>query len=659
MVDKIQNTDHKKSQYDRLTGEWRCDGTRYGSACSQGPSSSGQCPHAKAGIRSLCEPKKNGGKFYCQRSDEAGGPCVNGPDEMGNCGTQLPPCRPKIGNLNRRKQWSKRMVVIGIAFLALILGSKHIMAWVQSDNLSLYHRNVSECSNCHEGIDNSFSTWWMQGNYHLWANEPAKSYSCTDCHQFNGPPMKAHNLDKQSLFAIQQSIHESVNEASFEKNIACHQCHNEHQGAYGVDAILDNQQCQSCHSKQFSGFDKTHPEFHHFPESKSQRPQFDHKKHFRRFSQKKYKSSSPENCQSCHLPDMADEVVLPSFETACKDCHLEKDILNIGGKQTTAISWLSVPRFDAEALTIGQWPNCKTIGSYSIDDMSPITLSYLEQDPEVKTAIEILSRSSIRFDKSEKATDEELAAMTTLAWGFKKLLSDLKSNKDIHWHEDRAKSTNIKEKISKINSDLLTVFIQEMFPSLEEELKNKESLPPGQCMSKDNLSSLRKKWGKPKINSMQGWYIQVNNKTMELGYRTQQHMDLIQQNIMDQYWMKPELFQWLTEKKKSLNCQKCHTANETNDGWIWKQEPIQFTTNFYHKPHLISASSCQDCHRINDTEKQDGSGVKEFHFQSDFLSLSKSDCQSCHNNQGSTDQCTDCHSYHKESIMLDNYEQTW
>ncbi len=667
MVDPIQATGHKQSNYDRLTGEWRCDGARLGSPCNNGPDAKGRCPYVSTGKRHPCQPEKNASGYHCKRSSELGGPCQQGPGDSGECGICLPACRPLMGYRRQRRLWFIRMMALAIAFLGIVLGATQVQSWMQDDSaISPQHRFTSGCETCHTLTGDQFSQWVVSGAYNLLSHPSAETYPCTQCHEFSGPPMQAHNLDALQIAKLQQRINPDLGPKPSQQ-IACHQCHKEHKTPANLDADLDNQQCQSCHQKTFTSFDKSHPEFTRFPEPKQQRPLFDHSKHFSRFRQSKYQSTRPADCASCHMTNQTGTMVMPLFENTCSNCHLVKDILNVGGNKTSAVSWLTVPRIDASQLSIGLWPNCKTSGSKSIKSLSPITLSLLNADPETQAAVLLLRNKKTRFDKIKTASDDEREALTLLAWSFKQLLHDLNSGKDIRWaHQNANLSKQQKTVIAKstaINSDMLALFTQQFFTDIADTVGKNIRNTEGQCIDRSAVKRLKKQWSKTKTNTLQGWYIQFNAKTMELGYRTQQHKDAVQQTLMNQYWHDPITFSWLNDKKKSINCQKCHSKNSTGNAWVWKQEPTSFSTLFSHMPHLTLGLDCNDCHQLTEAEQVKETEAKYIQEEtielSDFRRMDKNQCQECHHAEGRSDQCSSCHQYHSETILHTRNFESW
>jgi len=658
MVDRIQLTGHKQSSYDRKTGEWQCDGARLGSPCENGPEKNGNCPHAKKGQRHACKPQGRDGEYKCNRASEYGGPCLKGPDEYGSCSISYPPCRPLAGNKNKRRKWSSWMVVLGTAFLAILLGSQQMKTWMKPGNISFQHRFSDGCDTCHINSGETFSEWWIIGNKNIWSPQPAQSYSCTNCHEFDGPAMQAHNNNSEQIQKIQHRLNPELASKNTDK-IACHQCHKEHKGALGIQAKLDNKQCQNCHQQSYSGFDKSHPEFTNFPKPKQQRPLFDHAKHIKRFKQEKYQSTRPQDCSSCHMQNSTGVVAMPKFDSACANCHLQKDILNVGGKQASAVSWLTVPKLDAKKLAIGLWPNCRVRGLNTVESLSPITLSLLQADPKAQKAITLLKKNKTRFDKIRKASEEEIAAMTQLAWSFKQLLWDLQSGKAIRWENHKKDLTKQQKDLlirtTNINSDMLSLFIQQFFTDLDATIGANIKTAQGACMGRLELRKLKKQWGKKDINSVQGWYIQYNQKTLELGYRTQQHKDFVQQTLMDQYWLNPENFAWLKEKKKSINCQKCHVENEDETAWVWQQDAVALSTRFSHKPHLILGVSCKKCHQLSSDKNKQTNLIN----YSDFATMKKQTCQTCHKSGGRSDQCSSCHSYHSDALIHEKKNVNW
>lgn len=99
-------------------------------------------------------------------------------------------------------------------------------------------------------------------------------------------------------------------------------------------------------------------------------------------------------------------------------------------------------------------------------------------------------------------------------------------------------------------------------------------------------------------------------------------------------------------------------ASETQPvSFSWQAEyrdPLvrQFT-NFNHRPHTLQTglNDCQSCHQMVESI---GDQVQTVAHKagSDFHPMTNSNCASCHRSEGTSDQCTTCHSYHVGSRKL-------
>ncbi len=120
-------------------------------------------------------------------------------------------------------------------------------------------------------------------------------------------------------------------------------------------------------------------------------------------------------------------------------------------------------------------------------------------------------------------------------------------------------------------------------------------------------------------------------------------------------------------------CGECHILESSNyepannanfDLWHARStgSGSRTFTKFDHRPHLLlgSLTQCIACHQlkndsasvlpasVNRTEQMQGEEFRQGHLpmQSEFQSMRKADCVTCHRVGASSDQCTTCHNYH-------------
>lgn len=128
---------------------------------------------------------------------------------------------------------------------------------------------------------------------------------------------------------------------------------------------------------------------------------------------------------------------------------------------------------------------------------------------------------------------------------------------------------------------------------------------------------------------------------------------------------------WKPGSEAVGGCTECHLLPTTStftagiEDWRAKKPSVAKSfTKFSHKPHttLAVTSDCKHCHRFDTTqsqrfaeiEKSHGDALGRFvryqksqqHFQCEFTSIEKSQCNACHRSGGAAEGCTQCHNYH-------------
>jgi predicted CXXCH cytochrome family protein len=142
--------------------------------------------------------------------------------------------------------------------------------------------------------------------------------------------------------------------------LACSDCHREHQGPEHNLQSISSQRCQACHQNQFNAFADGHPEFSQYPDPSTGRIAFDHARHRDlHFA----KSSAEFDCRKCHVNGAEQGRVgqvfrSVAFESACASCHTApmKSSLSDG------IVVFQLPSIDLKRLAqhgspIANWPS--------------------------------------------------------------------------------------------------------------------------------------------------------------------------------------------------------------------------------------------------------------------------------------------------------------
>lgn len=88
MSERPQKFQLDNNLYERPNDKWSCGARAAGMPCSTGPDSSGRCG-------AICQPIKDGDRFYCASATKHSGDCDVGPTEDGRCCTLPPQCVPK------------------------------------------------------------------------------------------------------------------------------------------------------------------------------------------------------------------------------------------------------------------------------------------------------------------------------------------------------------------------------------------------------------------------------------------------------------------------------------------------------------------------------------------------------------------------------------
>ncbi len=206
-------------------------------------------------------------------------------------------------------------------------------AWKSGSMASVHHFFKNDCRSCHQD-----------------AFVQVKDEACTSCH-------KDTHIHANDNLMVNQNLN----------NIACQDCHKEHNGTDGMIMPSSNNFCSDCHADlketladktkllDASDFGDDHPEFRaSIPYSKFGKKRFSrismdnteklkeknavvfsHKAHLQPYFPARFKELTKNGaekmaCMDCHVPDSGGKRMIPiNFEDNCESCHK----LEIGKKQ--------------------------------------------------------------------------------------------------------------------------------------------------------------------------------------------------------------------------------------------------------------------------------------------------------------------------------------
>lgn len=309
---------HETSVYERPVQNLVCGrGSMWRKPCWQGPGAQGQC-----GGTAECIPVRVDDRWECRRPKQAGGRCTDGPLPDGSCAHRHLPCVPQSSLRRRRGRWSLAALVA--LFVLLVLGpdptAKSVVnpAAIDPGALTSVHAGFTRdqgCLACHESHGRD-ALGWLTAAFRN--NDP--SAKCTECHNFSGPAMRAHNLAAVAKVPAGE--------------VSCVRCHSEHQGASAAIKSVPDTTCANCHAKAFDNFEHKHPAFGaRYPYVRPGAINFDHAKHLREYfsdprhtkkpnRDAKFAALAKDKCTACHAVESATREVRPKpYAEICAGCH--------------------------------------------------------------------------------------------------------------------------------------------------------------------------------------------------------------------------------------------------------------------------------------------------------------------------------------------------
>ncbi|MDJ0944869.1 MAG: hypothetical protein QNJ30_15480, partial [Kiloniellales bacterium] len=488
MMRRLQSFDFDRSPYQRVSDQWVCGYAAEGRPCRLGPTAKGRCQS-----RSECEPRHDGERWLCTRSEEQGGPCEQGPDRDGGCCQQRPPCVPQASLRRKRGKVTFWATALTLALAALVLGTELRAPAFDPGPVIQGHGEVGNCGVCHVAFEGGPAGWLRAS---VRPDDPhGDSKKCVACHDRGRHATHPHNqapaVLKQHtktitantpqsrpswMVALRDSVFDLPPQA--EDALACATCHKEHRGAEFDATAVPDDRCQTCHAVKFASFSEGHPPFDRYPYLRRTRLAFNHERHFNRnFAESKVKNP-PRTCASCHVPDDSGRYMeVKPFDETCATCH-RKDIQGEGLAGTKGLPVFALPELDLETLQerkidIGEWPE------YAIaQSLSPFMIMMLNGQPGLEIDLALVQR--LQLNDLTEAKEGELRAVQRVAWAIKALLHDIvvTGAETVRARVELSLNRNLDadiaaQLIAQIPLDVMRSAQRDWFPALKREIEER------------------------------------------------------------------------------------------------------------------------------------------------------------------------------------------
>ena len=452
----MHDRDIYKRPYVRPNEKWVCGRSTEGQPCPHGPSRRGRCDGGYE-----CTPAQIGERWVCTRPEQYGGPCDSpalpdpsfGPLVQGEKGVCCRPvhCTP-IRSLRAKRGMLSRIICALIAGLALLaVGGPWRHRYFSPGALTAQHQGASmasleamshgklaeaatgpvvgdseSCHICHTVLDEGLKGMLVSALKK--EDRTPQSQQCLVCHKedIGDNALFTHALDPELLVARTEEAKSAPFHASRplslmlaalspgvkqdpEGKLACAACHHEHNGALFDLKRLDNQQCQTCHEKQFRSFKSGHPEFstvastagYDYPYRRRTRIIFDHESHeSKHFQDEASAAHAPADCTSCHeMAGGAFTTKLKPFEQMCAACHTG----NIVSSRDEWIHVFGFPSLEPDVYGILEdelkVPGVPRTAGKSFSPIMMLLLSGLNAvDPDAKAAFSADLEKVLEFD---------------------------------------------------------------------------------------------------------------------------------------------------------------------------------------------------------------------------------------------------------------------
>ena len=669
---KLQRFDYRSSPYERPNQEWVCGRLAEGKPCLVGPGGNGVCR-----AQAECRPLNKDGRWFCTRSDAAGGKCSQGPLPDGSCCNPIPKCSPQPSIRRKRGMLSRYAVAVVVGLLLVLAGGMTGEAVFSPGPLSAAHSELGGCASCHTASGKGMVSW--AHSMFAGGSEAADVQNCLSCHQNRGG--NAHNQTSAFLAAasedakargigdggplmtkVSATLGLTVREAEG-GGIACRTCHQEHGGHQNDITLMANAECQACHTGKFNALGDGHPEFGDYPYQRRTRIRFDHQAHIGKyFVDPTNVDKAPGTCRTCHTPDTQGKLmVFAGFDTGCASCHepfiADKPlpILRLPGMDVDSL-------IDMEANT-GEWPV-----DAEGEEFQAIGDALMRSDEGYVAARAYIEEEDLDlFDLSE-IDEEGRKHVENLIWAYKSLIYDILTTgpEAIQERLSAAADAELDKKqvaalLANMHLDGIAMLQQRWFPRLFEEMaahQDGEAVPMPEDEAEipelpdDMLDEAS--WA-----AGGGWY----EDYYTLYYKLTGHSDLFMRD-----WLRfaigtskndelsASLMEAIGTAKSPGGCVGCHSVDKTDGPGVvnWKaRQPnpsvVGFTA-FLHSKHfaLIGDKGCSTCHTL-DPQADYASGFADYDsstFTSNFSPLKQEVCADCHTAEVAGNECTMCHNYH-------------
>lgn len=680
---RLQNDEFRDGQVAQPTRNWVCGRTTEGSVCSNGPDEKGRCR-----VTMECVPVWKEARWHCSQISD--GPCGDGPLPDGTCCKSVPACQPILSLLGVRRRitfWFS-MVMVGL-LLFLVSGPKGSAFFFPGELTFGHGASTGICADCHTAVHGNLVDWVSVLGASGTREENGKL--CLRCHNLGEQAFEAHGRPTKELAAVTERLSRMSEPTAVPfflkvaswlpgvvptkgEPLACATCHREHRGKNFNLIAMDEQQCQTCHAKTFSGLADGHSPFSGYPYKQRTRIAFDHTSHIGKHFLGEFKKDAPITCTACHKPDDDGQTMRTgTFETACASCHAGQ-IVGIGRSGSKGLAFLRLTGLDLETLeehgvSVGEWPADANVE----DGLTPFMELLLGTDPALTEDLAILSGFDDFTDLSD-ATDEEIAAVGRIVWAVKRLVYNLvmRGQQEI---VNRLQATTdldtrkFSDLVGQLPAEVIHAAQQQWLPHLAIELSGSEA---GETVVRledhEGEQEIRIDREREKKMVSGGWYRQDSD--FALLYRPSGHADpflyawlnLTTCSTETKHGRSAEaIFTTLANPKAPGRCMKCHSV----DAQAGQRKRIHWSaarpvsherkvTRFAHEVHfsLLEDKGCLTCHTLNPEAEvmESFRDADPLTFTSSFRAMQKTVCTRCHTSERVEDTCLTCHNYHLGTV---------
>lgn len=464
-------------------------------------------------------------------------------------------------------------LVLAVVFLADAFVGR--AATVARGPLSKSHALFGkDCSTCHTAMAGATDT------------------KCQSCHQKGGRALGIYGFARH----YEYKSGSTDRKAPGRKEVACGNCHREHQGRdQSLQTVVDAQ-CTSCHKVRSL---KKHPDFE-FITKKTPDPanlKFPHLVHVRELMDEYKIDDAEAACLRCHVPQRDGRTFEPiTYARACGDCHISGSTstpyvpLRAGGGPGVA----TLAEIRRSGGPRGRWADNWNANEFSEQGGQIQKSPIYHADPWVLFNLQKLRKEL--YPKAELA-DLLLTSPEVPAHEARKL------------HEEAIQT--LQDQIEALRGDP-SPDVQRELAGMTELLKQIEARVDKPYAPLDET-----KFGVSVADLAPG----VN----EAAYRA----------VVDSL---------------TAPCQTCHVVEKATIRRVQTDQRSLIRAEFNHRAHVIHAR-CLDCHSVIPMRKaltadQDLTAEQD---RAEIVNLpGLKTCQSCHTSRKAANTCTSCHLFHPD-----------